>query len=117
MFQTLRNLFIIFFSAYIAAVSLPNVPISATLLYQTMGWGQSSDSSATLQERVNWVYVTPVANEECRLVYGNQIKDNMVCAEGNFNEGTCYVRLIHFIRLVKIISISSYKINRICLLT
>jgi hypothetical protein len=47
--------------------------------------------TAGLEEELNFVYLIPISNEECRLTYGNQIKDSMVCVGGNFNEGFCQV--------------------------
>ena len=32
-----------------------------------------------------------VSNIECALTFGNQITNNTVCVDGNYNEGTCYV--------------------------
>lgn len=38
-----------------------------------------------------------MSQAECKLIYGNQIFDTMACAEGNYNEGTCYVSEISLI--------------------
>lgn len=46
-----------------------------------------------MQGAANYVSVSTINNEECRLTYGNQILNTMVCAEGNYNEGTCYVSI------------------------
>ncbi|EFA04555.2 serine protease H117 [Tribolium castaneum] len=54
-----------------------------------MGWGQTSDDDPGLVDDLRFVYLTPLSNDECKLVYGNQIKDEMVCAAGNNNEGFC----------------------------
>ncbi|XP_063913658.1 brachyurin-like [Zophobas morio] len=54
-----------------------------------IGWGQTSDESGNLAPALQYVKVVPLTNEECRLTYGSQIKDNMLCVEGNYNEGTC----------------------------
>ena len=35
--------------------------------------------------------MTAITNTECKMTYGNQITDGMVCAIGNYNEGTCVV--------------------------
>jgi secreted trypsin-like serine protease len=42
-----------------------------------------------LSENLQFQKVSILSNEECRLYYGNQITENMVCVEGNYNEGTC----------------------------
>jgi hypothetical protein len=42
---------------------------------------------------LNYVGLAVLSNEECRMVYGNQLTDDMVCVEGNFNEGACLVSL------------------------
>jgi hypothetical protein len=38
-----------------------------------------------------WTDVVALSNDECRLVYGNQITNSTICVEGNYNEGSCYV--------------------------
>ncbi|KAJ3656438.1 hypothetical protein Zmor_015516 [Zophobas morio] len=53
------------------------------------GWGQTSDFDPALTNELRYVYITTITNEECRITYGNQITDNMICAIGNYNEGTC----------------------------
>ncbi|KAJ3656402.1 hypothetical protein Zmor_015482 [Zophobas morio] len=55
-----------------------------------IGWGQISDDSPELYNELQTVDVAPLTTEECRIYYGNQISDNTVCVEGNYNEGTCY---------------------------
>lgn len=50
---------------------------------------------SSLSNELKYVYVTTLSNEECRLVYGNQISDNMVCIEGNYNEGICHVSYLN----------------------
>jgi hypothetical protein len=47
---------------------------------------------AGLIDDLNYVYLVTLSNEECRLAFGNQVNDNMVCVDGNYNEGTCRVR-------------------------
>ena len=42
---------------------------------------------------MNWVELSVLSNEECKITYGNQITDNMVCLSGNYNEGACVVSL------------------------
>jgi hypothetical protein len=32
-----------------------------------------------------------LSNEECQIFYGNQISNDTLCVEGNYNEGSCYV--------------------------
>ncbi|KAJ3656418.1 hypothetical protein Zmor_015498 [Zophobas morio] len=54
-----------------------------------LGWGQTSDSVAALSNELQYVSVVAVSNAECRVVYGNQISDQMVCVAGAYNEGTC----------------------------
>ncbi|XP_063914165.1 brachyurin-like [Zophobas morio] len=75
---------------YILPISnLPssNLPASAGAL-EAIGWGQTSDNSE-LADELNWIPVTTVSNEECRITYGNQLTDGMVCIVGSFNEGAC----------------------------
>ncbi|KAJ3656377.1 hypothetical protein Zmor_015460 [Zophobas morio] len=65
-----------------------NVPAGASYL-QAIGWGQTSDENSGLADELNWITLTTISNEECRITYGNQITDRMVCVVGNFNEGAC----------------------------
>ncbi|XP_063913753.1 brachyurin-like [Zophobas morio] len=79
------------YTDYIKPINmLPGAPLSDRSPLITMGWGQISDEDAGLQNRIQYVSVVTLPNAECKLVYGNQIFDTMVCAEGNYNEGTCY---------------------------
>jgi secreted trypsin-like serine protease len=54
-----------------------------------LGWGQTSDSNAELSNSLQYSVLSVITNAECRITYGNQITDKMVCAIGNYNEGTC----------------------------
>ena len=45
----------------------------------------------SLSDELRWVLMSAISNEECRLTYGSQITDSMVCASGNYNEGPCLV--------------------------
>ncbi|XP_063913451.1 brachyurin-like [Zophobas morio] len=78
------------FTDYIKAVSVistTNLPDGTSVA--TLGWGQTSDEEAGLVDGLNYVFLVTLSNEECRLAFGNQITDNMVCVDGNYNEGTC----------------------------
>ncbi|KAJ3656444.1 hypothetical protein Zmor_015521 [Zophobas morio] len=55
----------------------------------SLGFGQTSDSDPELSNELRYVSTVTLTNEECRLFYGNQIVDSMICASGNYNEGTC----------------------------
>jgi secreted trypsin-like serine protease len=55
----------------------------------TMGWGQTSDDTPGIVDELHYVHLIPISNEECKLSFGSQIVDTMVCAGGNFNEGFC----------------------------
>ncbi|KAJ3656342.1 hypothetical protein Zmor_015426 [Zophobas morio] len=78
------------FTDYIRATSyLPSSPIVAYQSVQAVGWGQISDVDVTLSDELRWVLLSAISNEECRLTYGAQITDTMVCASGNYNEGPC----------------------------
>jgi hypothetical protein len=57
----------------------------------TMGWGQTSDDTPGIVDELHYVHLIPISNEECKLSFGSQIVDTMVCAGGNFNEGFCRV--------------------------
>lgn len=64
-----------------------------------MGTSYSFLEDAGLVNELNAVFLVTLSNEECRLTFGNQITDNMVCASGNYNEGICTVGLYY--RFVK----------------
>ncbi|EFA04540.1 serine protease H101 [Tribolium castaneum] len=79
------------FTDYIQPVD--RLPLSALPDYvtvSTFGWGQTSDDDAGLSNDLQWVNVVTIHNTECKLTYGNQITDKMVCVDGNYNEGLCY---------------------------
>jgi hypothetical protein len=40
---------------------------------------------------LNYVEMTIIANTECQSYYGSQFWGSMSCAEGNYNEGICFV--------------------------
>lgn len=48
-------------------------------------------ASAGLVTTLNRVTLTVLTNEECRLTFGNQVLDTMVCVDGMYNQGTCNV--------------------------
>ncbi|KAJ3656400.1 hypothetical protein Zmor_015481 [Zophobas morio] len=78
------------FSNYLLAIhSLAQEPLNTSSAVIVTGWGQTSDADSALSENLQFVRVTTLSNEECRLTYGNQIYDTMVCVDGNYNEGSC----------------------------
>ncbi|KAJ3632562.1 hypothetical protein MTP99_009562 [Tenebrio molitor] len=79
------------FTDYIKPIGrLPLSEIPDFVSTSTFGWGQTSDDDAGLAAQLNYVIVVTITNVECKIIYGSQITDNMVCVEGNYNEGTCY---------------------------
>lgn len=99
------------FSDWIKPVSaLPTISLPDESYLRAIGWGQTTDckliiyifcfkfnilDDSSLSSDLKYVYVTTLSNQECRLVYGNQISDNMVCIEGNYNEGICHVSYLN----------------------
>jgi secreted trypsin-like serine protease len=75
---------------YIQPIRLPTADLTTHSVAVATGWGQTSDEDAGTVSNLNRVTITVLSNEECRLTYGTQIIDEMVCAEGNYNEGTCH---------------------------
>jgi hypothetical protein len=49
-----------------------------------------------LSNDLRYATITTISNLECRMVYGDQVTDNMVCVIGNYNEGTCTVCCLIF---------------------
>lgn len=47
-----------------------------------------------LSDELQYVSLITISNEECKNVYGYQVSSDMVCAAGNYQEGTCLVRTI-----------------------
>jgi secreted trypsin-like serine protease len=79
------------FTDYVKPVhALPGSPLSVNVNLVTMGWGQINDEDPDLQNAVKYVSVTSLSNEECRITFGNQIVDTMLCATGNYNQGICF---------------------------
>ncbi|XP_044266924.1 brachyurin-like [Tribolium madens] len=75
---------------YIRSVQhLPSAPLQVGINVMALGWGQVSDETSDLANDLKWVSVTSISNNECKLTYGNQITDRMVCVAGNYNEGPC----------------------------
>ncbi|XP_063913800.1 brachyurin-like [Zophobas morio] len=63
---------------------LPNTQVRA------LGWGQTNDEDAGLSNELQGATVITLTNDECKITYGSQVKDNMVCIDGNYNEGACH---------------------------
>jgi hypothetical protein len=97
--------------AYIKPLHLPYGDLADIAKGIAYGWGQTSDSKllssykmkinyvkffyltgdSELADTLNYVTLSTVSDAECKLTYGSQIRPNMVCFEGNYNEGTCFV--------------------------
>jgi secreted trypsin-like serine protease len=79
------------FTTYIRPVDLlPSTEVTPNMDgIMTMGWGQINDETAGIVDELRYVNLVPLSNEECRLSFGNQIVDSMVCVGGNYNEGFC----------------------------
>ncbi|XP_044267832.1 brachyurin-like [Tribolium madens] len=54
-----------------------------------IGWGQISDDNSGLSNVLQRVNLTTISTDECKLTYGGQITEDMVCVNGNYNEGSC----------------------------
>ncbi|XP_064212738.1 brachyurin isoform X2 [Tribolium castaneum] len=77
------------FSDYLKPIDyLPSSELGESSSAMTLGWGQISDEEGTVND-LRWVNVTSLSNAECKITYGNQILDSMVCVDGSYNEGTC----------------------------
>ncbi|KAH0821079.1 hypothetical protein GEV33_001711 [Tenebrio molitor] len=67
---------------------LPTTPLDNETIVSVFGWGQTSDDGPLPVNLLHWNTVTALNNEDCRLIYGNQLKDNMVCVAGDYNNKT-----------------------------
>ncbi|RZC42386.1 Trypsin domain containing protein, partial [Asbolus verrucosus] len=54
------------------------------------GWGQISDESPGLVDELSYVPLSIIDQYECQTVFGSQLKNSMICAVGNYNEGICF---------------------------
>jgi secreted trypsin-like serine protease len=77
------------YASYVQPIQLPYYELENEQSVTSIGWGQISDYDSDLSNKLRHVSTSVLSNEECRIFYGNQITDNMVCVEGNYNEGTC----------------------------
>ncbi|KAJ3656383.1 hypothetical protein Zmor_015465 [Zophobas morio] len=78
------------FTTYINRAYVPYLPVSEGTTGIAYGWGQTSDDDPELSDTLVHVTLRAVSDAECRITYGNQLTENMVCFAGNYNEGTCY---------------------------
>jgi secreted trypsin-like serine protease len=78
------------FTDYVKPIPFASSDVSAREGAITMGWGQTSDANPGLTENLLFVYVVSITNEECSYYFGAQIKDSMLCVDGNYNQGFCW---------------------------
>nr|XP_015835202.1 PREDICTED: serine protease H115 isoform X1 [Tribolium castaneum] len=78
------------YSDYIQPILLPTAELVDYSVVVALGWGQTSDEDAGNVSDLHRVSITVLSNQECRNTYGTQIIEEMVCAEGNYNQGTCH---------------------------
>jgi secreted trypsin-like serine protease len=76
-------------SDYIQPIKLASTNLPNSAAPTAIGWGQTSDADPELSSGLNYVGLAVLSNAECKITYGNQITDDMVCVEGNYNEGSC----------------------------
>lgn len=76
---------------YVSGISISFYPSSGGYSATAVGWGQINDAGNGLVNNLNWVKLNLLSNENCKNYYGNQIVENMLCAVGEYNEGTCIV--------------------------
>ncbi|KAJ3656525.1 hypothetical protein Zmor_015597 [Zophobas morio] len=70
---------------YLATHTLPVGDRSVSI-----GWGHTSDEAAEFSNQLQWANVISISNDQCKIYYGNQITETMVCIDGiYYNEGTC----------------------------
>lgn len=79
------------FVDYVSGVPISFYPSSGGYSATAVGWGQINDTGSGLVNTLNWVKLSLLSNENCRNYYGSQIVENMLCAIGEYNEGTCIV--------------------------
>ncbi|KAJ3656446.1 hypothetical protein Zmor_015523 [Zophobas morio] len=77
------------FSDYVQPIKLATINLPNILHPTVVGWGQTADDSDPATD-LQYAQLNILTNEECQLIYGSQIVDNMVCLNGNNKESTCY---------------------------
>ncbi|RZB40525.1 brachyurin, partial [Asbolus verrucosus] len=77
------------FNDYINGIALPSAAVPDNTITTAIGWGQTDDEISGPVDDLNKVILVTLANEHCKYTYGDQITENMVCADGLYNEGTC----------------------------
>ncbi|KAJ3656433.1 hypothetical protein Zmor_015513 [Zophobas morio] len=77
------------YNIYLGPVYPPEFSLQDDASVYALGWGQTSDTDPELSNELRFLLIRTISNAECRMIYGDQITDNMVCAIGNYNEGTC----------------------------
>lgn len=55
------------------------------------------------RSQLSYANLSIISLEECRVTYGTQVADNMVCAVGNQPADSCTVRFFFYYKLVKCI--------------
>jgi secreted trypsin-like serine protease len=77
------------FSDYIGKIHLPIESYGPNVAVTAIGWGQVNDTLLAPVDHLNCVKLETISNDNCRIFYGMQITDDMICANGQYNEGTC----------------------------
>lgn len=49
-----------------------------------------------LVDELRWVTLVPLTDAECTLAFGSAVSSNLLCAEGNYNQGICTVSNFFF---------------------
>ncbi|KAJ3656449.1 hypothetical protein Zmor_015526 [Zophobas morio] len=78
------------FTDYIQPIRLAGSHLPNSASPTALGWGQTSDEDPEFANDLQFVALAVVSNEECAVTYGKQITNNILCVDGNYNEGTCY---------------------------
>ncbi|KAJ3656601.1 hypothetical protein Zmor_015669 [Zophobas morio] len=78
------------YSDYIRQIRfLPTYRLQDAAPTIAIGWGQTSDEDTGFAEELMRVNLTTLSTNECKLTYGSQVTEDMVCVAGNYNEGSC----------------------------
>jgi secreted trypsin-like serine protease len=79
------------YSNYLSAVRFLGIAyIEPSTSFMALGWGQTTDEDSDLSNDLMYARLVALSNEECQIFYGNQISNDTLCVEGNYNEGSCY---------------------------
>ncbi|KAJ3643193.1 hypothetical protein Zmor_025918 [Zophobas morio] len=72
----------------IKIIPIANTNLESDVTVTASGWG-ALGTSGGIENKLNYVDLKTITNNECKFSYGVLVPDQMVCAMGNRNNGIC----------------------------